>query len=109
MTVKKINDNYYKLLKGINYKLKELVDINDDTLIYELSQEDIDEANYEHYIDCYDRHGTIYEMSVEKVYKNGTIYGYIRDLGTYWEVQVEDLSTISDRLTILNILNNENE
>lgn len=107
MTIQQINETYNKLFIDINKKLEDLIDILDDTIIYELNQESIDEGSYDYYIDVYDNHGTSYEMSVEKVYKNGIIYGYINDLGEYWDIKVGEILNITDKLTILNILNNE--
>ena len=107
MTIKTINKTYNKLFKEINIALGNAMDLNDPTIIYELDQESIDEGNYDYYVDCYDRHGATYEMSIERVQKNGMVYGYMNGLGESWEVRVGEILNIADKLTILNILSNE--
>ena len=107
MNIKELNETYDKLVTNINTALDNNIDINDPTIIYELDQNSIDEGSYDYYIDCYDRHGATYEMSIERVQKNGMVYGYMNDLGTSWEVRVGEILNIADKLTILNILNNE--
>ena len=107
MTIQTINEIYDNLLVEINKKLEEVIDINDTTIIYELNQDDIHENDYEYYVDTYDGHGTTYEMSIERVQKNGMVYGYMNDLGESWEVRVGEILNIADKLTILNILSNE--
>lgn len=107
ITVKEINEAYDKLASEIYKCLNNSINSDDPTIVYEMSQEDIDEGNHEYYIDAYNNHGSTHEMSVERVQKNGEIYGYMADLGTYWTVWVSDIFNIQDKLQILNILNNE--
>lgn len=107
MTIKEINLTYDKLLSEVNTALETVIDINDPTIIYELDQNSIDEGSYDYYVDTYDKNGTTYEMSIERVQKNGMVYGYMNDLGESWEVKCGEILNIADKLTILNILSNE--
>lgn len=105
MTVKEINDNFNKISKEIQTTLDNSIDPNDPTIIYELDQESIDERSYDYYIDAYDKNGATYEMNIERIQKNGEIYGYINELGEYWTVSVSDIFDIQDKLQLLNIYN----
>lgn len=107
MTIKEINENFDNISKEIQIALDNSINPNDATIIYELEQESIDEGSYDYYIDVYDKNGATYEMSVERVQKNGEIYGYIDNLGEYRTIFVSDVFNIEDKLQLLNIYNNE--
>ena len=48
------------------------------------------------------------DNGIERVQKNGEIYGYIGDLDEYWTVYHSDVFNIECRLTLIQILENEN-
>lgn len=105
MTIEEINKNYDVLASEIYQALENIIDPNDISIIYELSQEDIDNGDYEYWVDCYGKNGEIYELSIERVNKNGEIYGYVSQLGTYWTIYTSDIHNLRDKLTIINIIN----
>ncbi len=107
MTVQKINEAYDKLRSEIYEKLEELIDLKDDSIIYELDQKAIDGGDYDYFIDVYNSHGEIREMCVEQIYKNGVIHGHVREIEEDWDINVSDIFNMTDKLTILNILSNE--
>lgn len=107
MTIEEINKNYDVLTSEIYKALENIIDPNDISIIYELFQEDIDDGNYEYWVDCYDKHGSTYELSVERVCKNGEIYGYVNQLGTCWTIYASDIHNLGDKLTIINIINDK--
>lgn len=107
MTIEEINKNYDVLTSEIYKALENIIDPNDISIIYELSQEDIDDGDYEYWIDCYDRHGGMYELSIERVNKNGEIYGYVSQLGNHWTIYTSDIHNLTDKLTIINIINDK--
>lgn len=107
---KELNKMYQELYTNINDTLNSILKSNDITIIYELDQNSIDEGSYDYYIDAYDKNGTTYELSIERVQANGEIYGYINNLGTYWTVYPSDLHNMLDKLTIIEILeDNKND
>ena len=105
-----LNEIYQELYININDTLNSILKSNDTTIVYELDQESIDESSYDYYVDTYDRNGTTYELSIERVQVNGEIYGYVNDLGTHWTVYPSDLHNMLDKLTIIEILeDNKND
>ena len=95
---------YEELYSNVTVKLNNLLKPNDVTIIYQLNQELINKGNYEYYVDVYNNHGTTYELSIIKIQADGEIYGDIRDLGEDWKVYPFDLPNIFDKLTIIQIL-----
>ena len=107
MTIKEKNEDYNELLLKINDMLLKSVNPSDSSVVYELDQDSINEGSYDYYIDAYNNNGATYEMSVEKVLKNGTITGYMAEIGTDWTIYVSDIYKIDDKLQILNIFNDK--
>lgn len=107
MTVQELNDSYDNLSAEIYKTLYDLIDPNDNTIVYKLGDNELDEGNYEYWVDTYDRHSSTYELSVIRMHKNGEIYGYVANLDEYWTINSSDIFNTRDKLVILNILSNE--
>ena len=107
MTVQELNDSYDNLSAEIYKTLNDLIAPNDNTIVYELGNNELDEGNYEYWVDAYDNNGSTYELSIIKMHKNGEIYGYVGDLDEYWTIYSSDIFNTRDKLVILNILSNE--
>ena len=83
---KELNKMYQELYTDINDTLDSILKPNNITIIYELDQNSAHEGSYDYYIDAYDKNGTTYELSIERVQANGGIYGYVSELDVFWTV-----------------------
>ena len=107
MTIKEINETYDMLSSEIYAALDLHINPKDNSIVYELSQDNIDENNYDYWVDVPNRHGSPYTMAIQKVYKNGNIIGYLENIDEKWDGDSSDIYDMGDKLTILNILSND--
>lgn len=106
MTIEEINFNYERVRTEIYNKLSKSIDINNNSIVYELTEDEINSNCYEYFVNVYDRDGISVELSIKKIFKNGIIEGYRSDLGEDKKIGISDIYDIEDKLHILNILNN---
>jgi hypothetical protein len=107
-TYKELDKKYQNLSQDVSITLSSLITPDDTTIIYEIDPQIVEDCGHDYYIRAYDKHGAEVEMGIERVQKNGEIYGYIGDLDEYWTVYHSDVFNIECRLTLIQILENEN-
>jgi hypothetical protein len=106
-SIDKLQTAYIKeIYDTCHYLIEEgIINKDDNSILYELSEEDRDDGS-SYFVTINGRKG-IYEGTIETIYKNGTIQVYINDTGDVWDITVDDLYDLTDKLTYLTIINNK--